>query len=151
MPLRNAAEFPKRFLNACAECFKGFRKTQRHTFHIAVRQHAVKECVLKSPSGNLHTQFVADGEVTGDDSPRVMLLIEEHRFPGTMQTPPLSDTTLQSTTRGIGELSGMLLLQPFQKCFCFEPWFQLESLLNLVPDIGERILSRTVSAGFLLL
>ena len=89
MPLRDSAEFPEGLLNPGTQRFEGFGKTERDAFHIAVRQHAVKECVLKSLSGNLHPQFVADREVAGRQPTGMMFLIEEHGLPGTMQTPPL--------------------------------------------------------------
>jgi len=45
-------------------------------FDVAVRQYPVKECVVKTPSGNLHTKLIADGKVTRRQSSRMMVLTE---------------------------------------------------------------------------
>ena len=114
MPFRHAAEFPERFLNAGTERFKRLRKAQRYAFDIAVRQHAVEERVLKSLSGNLHTQLVADGEVTGRQSPRMMFLTEENRLARTMQTSPSVHASLERSTCGIRKPAFVSHLQPFE-------------------------------------
>ena len=114
MPLRHAAEFPERFLNAGTERFKRLRKTQRYAFDVAVRQYAVKERVLKSLPGDLHTQLVADREVTGGQSPRMMFLVEEHRPARTMQASPSIHASLERSTGGIREPAFVRHLQPFK-------------------------------------
>ena len=55
---------------AGTERFKRLGKTQRDAFDIAVGQHAVKERVVETLPGDLHTQLVADGEVAGRQPPR---------------------------------------------------------------------------------
>ena len=114
VPLRHAAEFPERFLNAGTECFKRFREAQRYAFDVAVRQHAVEECVIEPVSGDLHTEFVADGEVTCRQSPGMMFLTEEYGFARAMQTSPFGDASFKCATRGIGKLTRVSLLQPFE-------------------------------------
>jgi len=96
MSLRNTAELPERFLNSGTQRFKGFGKTQRHAFDVAIRQDAVEERVIESLSGDLHTQFITHREVTGRQSSRVMLLIKKDRFSGAMQTAPLAHASLKS-------------------------------------------------------
>jgi hypothetical protein len=114
MPFGHAAEFPERFLNAGTERFKRLRKTQRYAFDVAVRQHAVKERVLKSLPGDLHTQLVADREVTGRQSPRMMFLTEENCLARTMQASPFVDASFERSTSGIREPTFVSDLQPFE-------------------------------------
>ena len=114
MPLRHAAEFPERFLNAGTERFKRLGKTQRDGFDVAVGQHAVEECVIETLPGDLHTQLVADGEVAGRQSPRIMFLTEENRLARAMQASPFVDASFKCATRGIWKLINMSLLQPFE-------------------------------------
>lgn len=124
MTLWDTSEFPERFLNSGIERFKRFRKTERHTFDITVRQHAVKECVIKSLSGNLYAQFIAHGEVTGGQSFGMMLLIKEDHLTRTMQTPPPVDTPLIRLTCRIRKLPIVSLLRPLKQCPGFEPRFR---------------------------
>ena len=149
MPQRHATELPERFLNARAQCFKRLRKTKRHTFDVAVRQHAVIERVIESIPGDLHVQLITDREVTGRPSPRMMILAEEDRLARTMKAPPLRHAAFESSPRGIGKLTFVSLLQPLEQSLRFEPWFGLQSLLHVVPNVGERIFSCAVfSTGF---
>jgi hypothetical protein len=114
MPFGHAAEFPERFLNTRTERFKRLRKAQRYAFDIAVRQHAVEERVLETLPGDLHPQCVADGEVTGRQSPRMMFLTEENRPARAMQTSPSGDASLERSTSGIREPAFVSDLQPFK-------------------------------------
>jgi hypothetical protein len=95
MPQRHTTEFPERFLNARAERFKRFGKTQRHTFHVAERQHAVKERVLKPLPCDLHAEFIADCEVARREPSRVVILSEKYRLPRTMQRTPFGDASFK--------------------------------------------------------
>lgn len=144
MTLRDTSEFPERFLNAGTERFKRFGKTERHTFDITVRQHAVEKRVIKSLSGYLDAQFIAHGEVTGGQSSGLMLLVKEDRLTRTMQTPPPVDAPLKRSTCRIRKLPVLSLLQPLKQCPGFEPRFLLKSFLNLVPDPFERIYASAV-------
>jgi len=144
MPLRDTAEFPERFLNAGTERFKRFRKTQRDTFGVAIRQYAVEERMIKSPPGNFDTQFIADCEVTGGQSSAVMFLIKEGDFARAMQTSPLVDATFKCATSGIRELSFVSLLQPLKERLRFESRFDFQSLLYDGPDVRKRINPRAI-------
>jgi hypothetical protein len=114
MPFGHAAEVPERFLNTGTERFKRLRKAQRHAFDVAVRQHAVEERVIKSLSSDLHTQLVANGEVTGGQPTRMMFLVEEHRFARAMQASPSVHTSLERSAGGIREPPFVRHLQPFE-------------------------------------
>lgn len=144
VPSGHTAEIPECLLDTCAQCLKRFRKTQRHTFHIAVRQHAVKEHVVKTLSGNPDAQIVAHSEVTGRETPGVMFLIEEHRLPRPVQTSPPIDATLQRATRRIRKLPAILLLQPFENRLRLEPRFRLQLLFHFRPDTFKRIHPRAI-------
>ena len=146
MPLRHSTKFPERFLNACAQRFKGFGKAQRHAFDVAVRQDAVEQRVIKSLSGDLHTQLIAHREVTGGQSSRVMLLIKENRLSGAMQTAPLAHASLKSATCRIRKLSCVTLLQPLKQCLRFEPRFDFETPLHCVPNVSKRIAACSIGA-----
>jgi hypothetical protein len=146
-----AAKFPERFLNSLTERFERLRKTQRHTFHIAVRQHAVEKRVIESMAGNLHPQFIAHREVTGRQASGVMVLVEEDRLPRPMQAAPLTHAALKRASRGVRKLTRMCLLQPFEQRLRFKPRFHFEPLLDVVPDIGKRVGSCAISSNHFLL
>jgi hypothetical protein len=74
----------------------------------------VEECVLKSLAGNLHTQRVADREITGRQPSRMMFLTEENRPARTMQTSPSVHASLEGSACGIREPAFVSHLQPFE-------------------------------------
>lgn len=115
MPLRNAAKFPEGLLDAGAERFERFRKAQADTFRIAVRQHAMKEQVVKPMPAHLDIQVIAVGEVTGRQPAGVVRLAEEHRLSRSVQTPPLADAPFKRSASGIGELPGVSFLEPLKQ------------------------------------
>jgi len=151
MPFGHATEFPERFLNAGTERFKRLRKAQRHAFNVTERQHTVEERVFKSLPGDLHTKLVADREVTGRESPRMMFLAEENRLARTMQTSPFVHAPLKGATCGIRELIRVSLLHPFEQCLGFQLWLCFEPLLNFVPDAFEGIGPSAIRSPRLLL
>jgi hypothetical protein len=104
---RHTTELPKRILNSLAECFEGFGETQRNGFDVAVRQHAVKERVLESRSGNLHVQRIANGEIACRESSRVVILRKENRLVGTVDRSPIGDPSLERSACRILELAGI--------------------------------------------
>jgi hypothetical protein len=146
VPFRYASKIPERFLNAGTQRFKRFRKTKRHAFDVAVREHAVEKRVLKSPSCDLHTEFIAHGKITGGQSSRVMLLIKEDRLSRTMQTAPLVHASFKCATSRIRKLSFVSLLHPLKQRLRFEPRFHFEPLLNFVPHRSKRIAACTIGA-----
>lgn len=147
MPPRHAAEFPERFLNALAERFKRFGKTQRNRLNVAVGQHAMKPRVVKPLAGDLHAEPIANGEVAGRQSTGGMHLGEEHRLARPMQTSPLGHPSLERATRRIGKPAGPGLLQPVEQGLRFQRRLAGELLLHLAPDVRERIHARPVIAG----
>ena len=56
----------------------------------------------------------AISEVTGGQPPRMMLLVEEHRFARAMQTSPSVHPSLERSTGGIRESAFVRHLQPFE-------------------------------------
>jgi hypothetical protein len=146
MSLRHATKFPKRFLKAFTQGLERFRETQRDRFDVAVGQHAVKECVIESRSSDLHVQTIHDGEVAGGQSSGVMLLWEEDGFARSMQASPIGDASLEGSSRGVGELAGLSLLQPREERLGFQFWLGFESLLDLAPDVRERVGASSIIA-----
>lgn len=146
MPFGYAAKVPKRFLNAGTERFKRFGKTERNTFDVAVRQHAMEKGVIESTPCDLHAEFVAHRKVTGGQSSRIMLLIKEDRLAWPMQTSPLTHTSLKSATCRIRKPAIVSLLQPLKQRLCFEPRFHFEPLSYCVPHIGKRINACPIAA-----
>jgi len=146
MPLRHATELPERLLNAGTERLKRFRKTETHTFDIAVRQHAVEERVIESLPANLHVEPVADREVTGRQPTRMMVLAEENRLPRTVQTSPLTDTPLKRPLRGIRKPARVSPLQPLEQRLRLQPRLHLQPPLHITPHLAERIASSPIRA-----
>ena len=151
MSFGNATEFPERLLNAGTERFKRLRKAQRYAFDVAVCQHAVEKRVFKSLPSDLHAKLVADGEVTGRQSARVMLLAEEYRLARTMQASPFVHASLERATCGVRKSAFVSLLQPLEQCFGFQPGLCFEPLLNFVPDVLEGIRPGAIRSNRLLL
>jgi len=139
VPSRSATELPEGVLNSLAECFEGFGETKRHGFNVAVGQHAVKERVFESRSGDLHTEFVADGEVARGEASGVMILGKEYGLVRSVNRSPVGNTTLEGTASGFVKLARMLALELSKKGDGFEPWFGLEQLLDINPNVGKGI------------
>jgi hypothetical protein len=149
MSLRHTTELPKRFLNPFAECFKRLGETQRDRFDVAVGQHAVKEPVIESLSRDLHVQTIHDREVTGGQSGRMMKLFKVDGLAWSMQASPSGDAAFESSSRGVGELAGLRLLQPLEKRLGFQLWLGFQTLLDFVPDVGEGIGASSIIAWLL--
>jgi hypothetical protein len=107
----------------------------------------MEERVLEARSGDLHPEFIADGEVAGRHASRVMVLPEEDRLPRPMQTSPFCDATFKRATGGIGKLTGMVLSQPCEQRLRPEPGLNLQTLPNIIPDILEGIAPRAIRAS----
>jgi len=74
----------------------------------------VEERVIEALSGDPHTQLVANREVTGRQSPRMMFLVEENCLARAMQTSPFVHPSLECSTGGISELAWVRHLQPLE-------------------------------------
>lgn len=146
MPLRDAAEFPERLLNAFAEGFERFGKAQRDRFDIAPGQHAVKQRVVKSFTGDPHAQVVAHREVAGGQPARMVNLPEEHRLARSVKTPPPGHAALERAAIRIRKAARIRLLQPAKQGDRLQGRFAFQLPLNLVPDILKRIASGPVRA-----
>jgi len=144
---RYAAKLPKRILNSRAECFKGFGETQRYRFEVAVRQHAVKEGVLESHSGDLHPEIVADGEIARGKTAGVVILRKEHGFVRSVDRSPIGDPSLERSACRVLEFAGILSLQIVKKGLCLQSRFGLEHLFDLLPNVGKRVDACAVVAG----
>jgi len=142
----HATELPKGVLNSFTECFERFGETERDGFDIAVSQHAVKKRVLESCSGDPHPEFVADGEVTGGEAARVMVLRKEHRFVRSVNRSPIGDTTLEGAPGRFIKLARMLALEITKKRDGLQSRLGLEQLLDIVPNFGKGIDASSVLA-----
>jgi hypothetical protein len=107
----------------------------------------MEERVIESRSGDLHPEFIADCEVAGRQSPRMVVLPKEDRLPRPMQTSPFCDATLKRATCRIGKLTGMVLSQPCEQRLRPEPGLALQTLPNIIPDILEGIAPRAIRAS----
>jgi hypothetical protein len=139
MQLRHAPELPERFLDAFAEGFERFRKTERDGLDIGVRQDAMKKRVIESRTGDLDPEFIHHGEVTGGDLPGMMLLRKGDGLVGPVGASPEPHAALERPSRGIEMLSRITLLQPRKKRHGLQFGFRFEPLLNLGPDLGEGV------------
>ena len=144
MPLGHAAELPERFLNPRAQGLERFGKTQRNRLHVRVRQHAMKQRVIKAMPGDRDPQIIHHREVAGRQSPRMMHLLEYHGFSRSLEAAPFGHPSLESSPGGIGKLPRVFLLEPFQQRLGLEAGFGFQPRLNLVPNLLERIDARAV-------
>lgn len=104
----------------------------------------MKQRVIEALASDADAEFVADGEVAGGQSPRVMHLTEEHRLCRSVQTAPLSHTPLKRPPGRIRKPAGVRLLQPPEQRDGFQSRFPFELPLHLGPDIREGVCSSAV-------
>jgi hypothetical protein len=76
-------------------------------------------------SGDLHTEFVANGEVTRGEASGVMVLRKENRLIRSVNRSPVRNPPLEGATGRILELAWILPLEVSKKSDRFEPWFGL--------------------------
>src|SRR5581483_998031 len=85
------------------------------------------------------SQFAAVREVGLAQFPRLMLLREEHFLGRAFRCPPLLDPPLQRPQLSVAELAWLRLLEVLKQGLSLQPWFHLEPLPNVFPNLGERI------------
>jgi len=83
--------------------------------------------VVKAGSGNANLELVADGQVTGSHSGRVVNLLEDDRLAGAIEAPPASYASLESPASGVGEAAWVGFLQPLEKGFGLQSRFRLQT------------------------
>jgi hypothetical protein len=81
-------------------------------------------------------QVRSDGEVTGCQSPRVVILTEEDSFPRSVKTPPFRHSTFECPPRGIRKLTFVSLLKPFKQSL------RLESRFPVVAELRPKRLQK---------
>jgi len=139
MLLGDTTELPERVLNSLAECFEGFRKTQRNRFDVTIGQHAVEQRVFEGRPGDLHGQGIADREVAGGEPSGMVILRKEDSLVGPVDRPPLSDPSFERPSRGVFELTGVLPLQIVKEGLRLQPRLGVQELLDVGPDLGEGV------------
>ena len=107
----------------------------------------MKQRVIKPLAGDLHAEFIADGEVAGRQPTGVMNLAEENGLARPVKASPLGHTPLECAACGIGKPAGISLLQPFEQGDRFQSRFAFELPLHLGPDVCERIGPRPLVSG----
>jgi hypothetical protein len=145
VPRGHAAKLPEGLLNAGTERLEGFRETQRNRLHVRIRQHTVKQGVIKPHAGNLDAQIVHHGEVAGGDSGGMVDLLEHHRLVGTGRASPPSHTPLERPPGRVGKLAGKAGLQPLKQGLGLETRFRFQPGLDFCPNLRKRIESRAVN------
>ncbi|MEM9366406.1 MAG: hypothetical protein AAGD07_10455 [Planctomycetota bacterium] len=98
-------------------------------------------------SSDRHAEGIANGEVTGGELARMVILREEHRFVGTINRPPIGDPSLESSPCRVLELAGVSSPQIVEKRLGLEPRLGLKHLLDFVPHLGEGVDAGSVLAG----
>ena len=144
MAFGHAAELPEGFLNPGGECLERFGETQRNRLHVRVRQHAMKQRMIKPKPGDRHPKVIHHCEVAGRESSRMMHLLKHHRLSGARKASPFGHPPLECSPRGVGKLARVFLLEATKERLGLQPGFRFQAGLNFVPNVLKRVDTRAV-------
>lgn len=139
MARRGSAELEEGLLRSLAERFEGLGETERDGLDIGVGQHAVKQRVVESGSGDRDAERVHDGKVASGDLARVVDLREHDRLGWPRGASPVAHAAFEGASLGFGEAARMLALQPVEKGYRTQLGLRLEPAADVFPDILKGI------------
>jgi hypothetical protein len=139
MPLRHAAQFPQRILQALAQAGKTLRKAQRHALPVRARQHKVINQMREGLTLDGHPQALHVREVGRPQPARRMLLGKEQLLGRPVLGFPLPHAPFDGATLPLPVLPGLFALQPVHQGLGLQSRLALQQLLQPRPDLGERI------------
>lgn len=139
MLARHASQLPQSVLQTAAEGLEGLGETNRNGLPIGVGQREMVEQVIKRLTGDrnpqgIHVREVRRAQVAGKVD------LGKHDFPvRSTSSSPRPNATLQGPPLGIGILSRVLLLEPFQEREGTQLRLGLQSFQHLRPDFFKGI------------
>jgi len=139
VPPRDPSQFPQGVLQARAEGLERLRRAERDRLPIRVRQREVIHQVGERLAAEGHAQGVHVREIGGRQVSGIVDLREHHLLVRPLGGPPGADPSLEGSPLAVGELPLGLALQPAEQRDRSQRRLLLEPLLDLWPDIGERI------------
>jgi len=144
--LRYAAQFPEGVLQAVAEALQALAETQGPGLPVRVGQDEMENQVRERHTSDGHAQAGGVGEVGGTQTAGCVDLGEEHLFGRAVQGASFLETTLQGPQLALGEASGIATLQVGEQGLSLQSGVEPQHLVELRPDIGERVGARAVVA-----
>lgn len=145
VPSRHTAQLPQRFLESAAECLEGLGEANRDRLPIRVREREVIQQVVERLADDRDAQRVHVREVRRRQLARVVDLREHDRARRSVCAPPVVDSPLERSPLRVGELAGIPVLEPREKCERPQARLGLQAGHDFRPHLGERILARPPS------
>ena len=142
MLARHASQLPQSVLKTAAEGLEGLGETNRNGLPIGVGQREMVEQVIERLTGDRNPQGIHVREVR---RPQVAGKVDlgKHDFPvRSTGSPPRPNPTLQRPPLGIGILSRVPLLEPFQERKGTQLRLGLQPCQHLGPDFLKGIFPR---------
>ena len=147
MPVRHLAQFPDRVLQPFAQALEALGIAHRPRFPVRVRQHEVIDQVRKALPLDGDAQLFHVREVGRAQSPRWVLLREEHLLGRSLGRPPALHPTLQRAQLPVRKTAGVTPLQVLEHRLGFQPGVDLQKFANLrpTPPRTDPVVSATVA------
>jgi hypothetical protein len=143
----HAAQLPQGRLQPFREGLERLRDAHRDRLPVGVGEHEVVHQVIERLAGDGDRKRVPAREVRRGEVARLVDLAEDDRAVRPVQGPPLPNPPLEGPAVGVEKRPGMLTPEPVEEGLGGELRLGLESLLDLDPDLGERIDPGAVGAG----
>jgi hypothetical protein len=137
--VRHTAQFPQRVLQAVTEAFQALAEADRAGLPVGVGQHEVEDQVREGLAADGDLQGRGVGEIGGAEPARFVDLGEEDLFGRPVQGAALLEAALESAELAIREASRMTALQVGQQGLGLQSGIEVEHLIEVRPDVGERV------------
>lgn len=146
MPPWHSPEFPERVLEAVGQRLERLRRAEGHRLPVRVREHEVIRQMLESFAEDGDSQGVHAGKIRGRQVTGVMHLAEHDRACQTGRGPPLLDATLERAAVALGQLPGMLSLEPVEQRLGPQAGLRFQPYQSPLPQLRKRIFPRAIGA-----
>jgi hypothetical protein len=143
----HAAQLPQSRLQPFREGLERLRDAHRDRLPVGVGEHEVVHQVIERLAGDGDRKRVHAREVRRGEVARLVDLAEDDRAVRPVQGPPLPHPPLEGPAVGVEKRPGMLTPEPVEEGLGGELRLGLEPLLDLDPDLGERVDPGAVGAG----
>jgi hypothetical protein len=139
MPLRHAAQFPQRILQAATQALEALRKTDRRRLPVRVGQHEVVDHVVERLPRDGYAQAAHPCEVRRRQPARLVHLGEEDLLGRPVQRPPAAHLPLQGPQLSVAEPARVAALQLLEEGLRLKARVLFQQGAYFQPDFGERI------------
>lgn len=133
VPLGHSSQFPQRVLKAVRQRLERLRRAEGHRLPVGVREHEVIRQMLEALAEDGDSQRAHVGEVRGRQVTGVMHLAEHDRTSSSGRGPPLPNAALERAAVALGQLTGMLALEPVEQRFGPQAGLRFQTCLSPLP------------------